>query len=164
MHKYVVHFFLWLFPIFKQAAIQVLAEEIHKRAYPNHPYRRPRDGYLRLPAPTSHEQRVRVTQKGTGRSVTIDPNEPASGGYHDVILVAFDISGRSRKHVEEFLTPYFPNPNQHEMLEDAGIGMDSWWFADDTRVEHTDADSAVFVTKGKQDEARRSLRGLNLAR
>ena len=78
----------------------------------------------------------------------------ANGGYHDVVMVAFDITGPNREATYNWLETIMPPAKGYE---DQGIDIDSWWIADDPN-ENTDCMSAVFVDKGKQNPARQLLR------
>lgn len=79
--------------------------------------------------------------------------------FHDVLLVAFDVRGRSAEHVKKKLIDLLPSNSEISGFTDesAQFEMDSWWIADDENGT-SDCDSAIFVTKGKQEEARQLLR------
>lgn len=72
-------------------------------------------------------------------------------GYHDVIMIAFDITGISAYEAHDNLIGLMPDP-------DDLTWMDSFWVANDERFDGSDQDSAVFVRKGCQEEARKLLR------
>jgi len=82
-----------------------------------------------------------------------------SQGFHDVIMVAFDLRGRSAKDVHYWLQERMPNgDSDYEDGNRGEIRLDSWWVANDERFDGSDCDSAVFVSMGKQAEARALLR------
>ena len=76
--------------------------------------------------------------------------------YHDVLLVAFDVTGNSLAQTQTALVNLLPKVS--DLPESDDFGMDSWWIANDERIDRSDCDSAVFVKKGAQEEARRLLR------
>lgn len=81
-------------------------------------------------------------------------------GFHDVLMVAFDISGPSAEKTHAWLQEQMPDLSD-EFIEAAnkrGIQLDSWWVANDERFDFSDQDSAVFVAKGLQSQARELLR------
>jgi hypothetical protein len=82
-------------------------------------------------------------------------------GFHDVLMVAFDLRGSNAKSVHEWLHEQMPKPGIHPG-HSADIDLDSWWVANDQRFDRSDCDSAVFVTPGCQEEARKLLRGHGL--
>jgi hypothetical protein len=67
-----------------------------------------------------------------------------------VMLVAFSVTGATRKEAHGRLLPMLPRPN-----DDAGL--DCWWVAEDDRNDGSDNDSAVFVHPGTQVVASRLL-------
>lgn len=202
MYNHITRFFLWLFPIMKQAAIQVLAEEIHKLAYPNHPYRRPFNHNI------NYNRLRKVTQRGTDRTAKVDLDElrdyaekdvddtlrsqygprikfgplegdavtgspnwfrermdmekPLQTGFHDVLMVAFDLKGKSAYQVHTWLADQLPTLSE-ESYDGEHVHLDDWWIANDERFNHDDRDSAVFVPKGNQEAARNKLRQYGLA-
>lgn len=163
MIKYIKTFFGFILPILGKAALQVSADELTRWAYPER----------------KHTRRVRYTQRGTGYSFLADPDEksPAEADmsyhenyervmhnpsrYHDVLMVAFDVTGKDPEHVHEWLHDQMP---EGDAFHGGGeIYLDSWWVANDERFDRSDCDSAVFCAKGKQKEARQVLaaRGLS---
>ena len=144
MIKYLKQLFMFLAPIFKTAAIQVAADELTKKAYPT---RRP--GAQR-PRPYMDQA------EPTYRDVQTGKFKPESR-YHDVVLVAFDITGPNALLVQSVLESLMPETGDHE----EGINIDAWWIADDV-VGNSDCDSAVFVPQGRQKEARNLLRDRGL--
>lgn len=155
MYKYITRFFFWLFPIVKQALVQVLAEEIHKFAYPDRPYRRleptPYTRYARPP------RTRREAVRNVGRAVReADALTHEGRQFHDVLLVAFDISGPSARETHQWLMDNMPSTGLGGDTDE--IYLDAWWVANDERFDRSDTDSAVFVHKGYQGQARNLLR------
>lgn len=75
------------------------------------------------------------------------------------ILVAFVVHGKDRAEAQRELMLRLPDPvddiyspvvKPHEVI-------DSWWIAEDDRIDGSDNDSAVFVPMGSQQSAVRSL-------
>lgn len=142
MKKYIIALFAFLLPIVRRALIQVAADELTKVAYPTRK-RTPRTSYAQPPRGYTDQ----VTMKKV----------PTEARFHDVLMVAFDITGPNRALVSEYLAAFMP-PVDFE--HHTGSNIDSWWIADDNF--DGDCDSAVFVTKGKQEEARELLRAHGL--
>jgi len=68
------------------------------------------------------------------------------------ILVAFTVYAANREDAQRRLMRLLPRPSRD------GIGtLDSWWIAEDDRIDGSDNDSAVFVPMGSQQAAVRSL-------
>lgn len=185
MYNHITRFFLWLFPIIKQAAIQVLAEEMHRLAYSDRKSR-----LARNPDGT-----YSFIQKGTGAKAKVDLDESIADyarkdvdwtmsmyhrppvqhvstqfgdlkethegrGFHDVLMVAFDVSGPDARSTHEWLMEQMPK-NGVAGLDDE-IYLDDWWIANDERFTDDDRDSAVFVSNGHQRAARKKLRAFGL--
>jgi hypothetical protein len=138
----------FLLPILGRATLQVAADELHRFAYPD-------------------RKRVRVTQKGTDYSTFVDRNEQYDrvmnnpSRYHDVLMVAFDLTGKDPEDVQAWLMDQMPEAG---LQGDSGeIYLDSWWIANDERFDRSDCDSAVFVAKGRQVEARELLHSHGLS-
>lgn len=67
-------------------------------------------------------------------------------------LVAVTIEGNDREHAEARLQTIMPIIDEH------GDGVPvEWWVAEDDRRDGSDCSSAVFVTAGRQVEAREAL-------
>lgn len=172
-----IRLFWYLVPIVRSAAFQVAADMLTDIAYPNGPRPRVRVqvkqkgsgrkatvdldemARKREVVNRSYTERMVPSQR---RTINLDARaareaEAARNGYHDVIMVAFDLRGPSAKKVHEWLHEQMPygdasyGPNEE-------IHLDSWWVANDLRFDRSDCDSAVFVTPGKQAEARELLR------
>lgn len=159
MLAYIKAFFAFLLPIVRTAAVQAAADELARAAYPE---RRPsRTSYNRYSRPGYR----RLDDRYAARIPRIrdyaekDAEETTGSGFHDVLMVAFDISGPSRTVVEAFINNHMPSVEEEHPT---GVNLDSWWIADDDRLEHGDCDSAVFVKKGCQEEARELLRKQSL--
>ncbi len=145
-------FFLFLFPIFKQAVIQTAADGLTKMAYPD---TRRRSTQIRLGPDDRSRVHMGPAKSMSGqvkKNVFADPTP-----FHDVLMVAFDIFGPNQALAEEFIANYLPEPGV-QTFKGQRINLDSFWFANDVRGDGSDTDSAVFVTKGKQAEARALLR------
>lgn len=172
MLKHIQRFFAFLFPIVRTAAMQVAADEITRRAYParrtartfnNHQY----VGIESHLGPIAHysmsrDGKVRDNTKvGPNPFYQPDPQgvrvAPGSG-FHDVLMVAFDLSGNNAQEVHEWLHAQLPAGDESY----GDIHLDAWWVANDERFDGSDCDSAVFVTKGNQKAARKLLRAHGL--
>lgn len=81
--------------------------------------------------------------------------------FHDVLMVAFDIRGHSAEQVHRWLQSKMPACYGADDL-DQGITLDAWWVANDERFDGSDTDSAVFVRRGEQSNARVKLRQYGL--
>jgi hypothetical protein len=72
-----------------------------------------------------------------------------------VVLVAFEIEDvGSHTDAQDLLIDALPA---------AGGAIESWWIAEDIRVDGSDCDSAVFVNRGRQHEAFLALRAAGLS-
>lgn len=167
----------FLLPIVGKAALQTAADVITDVAYPERrPYQRNRRGqftsYNRLATPYSDFGRLRdYAEKDADATMDLyeDKDEPEQGpgsihladDYHDVLLVAFDISGPDVDAVKDFLLNYMPVTGE-QRFNGKRIYLDAYWIADDT-AGTSDCDSAVFVNKGDQVAARGFLRRGGLA-
>lgn len=152
----------FLLPFLRQATLEIVAESASRLAYPDN-RRRGYTSYNRMAPPTRRQATINVgravreanavtfTQKGSGAKMTVNPNER----FHDVLMIAFDISGPSQALVEAFLMNYLPGAGTHVYHKNK-FNLDAYWVADDNSDD--DCDSAVFVAKGKQEEARALLR------
>lgn len=78
-----------------------------------------------------------------------------TGQFHDVLLVAFDVSGQNKRDVHQWLHEQMPMPGYDPKTS---VVLDSWWVANDERFDGSDCDSAVFVHRGTQSQARLVLR------
>lgn len=152
-------FLAFVLPVIGTAATKAIADEVVKYAYKDEPpYRRNRYyGVSRTNARSQHPSMSTFTQKGTGRKATIPTDEIFDRKFHDVLMIAFDITGYSPAAVREFLMERMPTPGKVETAEQGQINLDDWWIADD-EVSLDDRDSAVFVSKGNQAAARTLLR------
>lgn len=141
----------FLLPIFKTAAVQVAADELNKLAYPN-----PRRSFRYTPYNRYDRRSQRVGPNPFVEKKGTDPQ------FHDVLLVAFDLTGPSANLVHEWLHNQMPATGDHmargEDDETVNVNLDSWWVANDERFDGSDCDSAVFVSKGNQKTARKVLR------
>lgn len=66
-----------------------------------------------------------------------------------VILVAFSVPATSRRAAQKTLVRALPRTDEGH--------IDSWWIAEDDRIDGSDNDSAVFVPAGQQYNVSRSL-------
>lgn len=76
--------------------------------------------------------------------------------FHDVLLVAFDLTGPNAHITQRWLMDNLPSPGRGGEMDE--IWLDDWWIANDERFTIDGRDSAVFVAKGNQEDARRILR------
>lgn len=172
----------FLLPIIGKAALQTAADTITQVAYPDRPLMRRRPGaysrytsYNRLAdyAEKDVEETTRLFKdvpsyegKGSGQ-YDADAPEPEltetheGNPYHDVLMVAFDISGPNMHLVKQFLYNYMPVTGA-QVFQGEKIYLDSYWIADDSAGD-SDCMSAVFVNKGDQESARGFLRRGGLA-
>lgn len=188
MRKYFASIFAFLVPILRTAIIQVAADELSRVAYPARSRRRvytgPYESYNRVGRAQArtreHGDLVATLRKerGEGRSYAyiaskhdmaessvrslLNPEPSIQGPFHDVLMVAFDLSGPDTENVHQWLMDNMPEAGAHGDKDE--IYLDSWWIANDERFDWTGTDSAVFVIKGKQEEARNLLREHGLAR
>lgn len=146
MYKHLKRFFLFLLPIVRKAAVQVLADELTRVAYPDRPRRRYTPYYDRRP---SIRNRGRVVDSPNWHRAQMGLPEPV---FHDVLLVAFDLRGPNAQATHEWLHENLPSPGTGGDNDE--INLDSWWVANDERFDGSDTDSAVFVPIGHQEEAR----------
>lgn len=72
-----------------------------------------------------------------------------------VVLVAFTVNATDRESAQRALMRLLPRPGSGSFVGPAVI--DSWWIAEDDRIDGSDNDSAVFVPMGSQQAAVRSL-------
>jgi hypothetical protein len=174
MKNRIAKLFVWLLPILRMAALQVAADTLTRVAYPDRP--RKRDGYIRYDRMSrtrrSLDEMQKYADKDVEASLNLFPRDMAERdeferqriqrlknlktGYHDVVMVAFDLSGPDAEIVHEWLHQQMPNGDSFD--EDTSVHLDAWWVANDLRYDGSDCDSAVFVTKDKQAEARALLR------
>lgn len=77
--------------------------------------------------------------------------------FHDVLLVAFDIRGLDAERAHNWLMDGLPFVGTYPFIS-GDLVLDSWWVANDERFDGSDTDSAVFVRKGCQEQARALLR------
>lgn len=164
MFKYIMTFLrLFLIPIVRQAALEVAVEELNKLAYPKGTKRRRPLYSTREALDREAQSRMQRYAEEDVRKTSNTMNTPVSAwghhvkhGYHDVLMVAFDVAGLSRGVVEEWLSDRMPTPNTGSYDSKPDVVLDDWWIADDGSCDGRN--SAVFVTKGKQAEARELLR------
>lgn len=159
MFKHLARLFHFLLPIIRQASLEVLADTANRMAYPvgRRPYRY--TSYSRLDEPTLRQATMNVgrsvREASAAKQRAAEAINKDHERFHDVLMIAFDITGPSQVLAQEFLANYLPDEGEHTYHGNK-FNLDSWWVADDNA--HGDLDSAVFVTKGKQEEARKLLR------
>lgn len=75
------------------------------------------------------------------------------------ILIAFVVHGTDRADAQRELMLRLPDPVSDKYWPSVGPHevIDSWWIAEDDRIDGSDNDSAVFVPMGSQQAAVRSL-------
>lgn len=159
MLNHITNFFRFLLPILRSAVVQVAADELTRIAYPPRPgdIRR---GYTRRPQRTSYSRMsfLRLDDADFQRySENYEKVHSRTNDFHDVLLVAFDLRGISARDVHDTLTNLMPKADAF-YGENEDVYLDSWWVANDERFDGSDTDSAVFVSKGNQEEARILLR------
>ena len=172
MYEFIKRFFAWLLPLIKDAAAVIIAEEVEKfvfaktdRPTPRTTYRR--GGYIppqnRTRPPESTVNKIRRDAGMTAPEGYIKGFDVETSGtdYHDVIMVAFDITARSQNAAYEWLADNMPTAENYKSFA-GDINLDSWWIADDNNT-FSDCDSAVFVHKGNQAVARHILRTRGLS-
>lgn len=147
----------FLLPIVGKAALQTAADVISDAAYPER-RRMPRRTSYNHP-PRGYTDLVDYSKKDVGETARLfefkDSPEASfrdRDRYHDVIMVAFDITGPNQALVYEWLNNQMPATTNI----DEEYYLDAWWIADDDAPG--DCDSAVFVPKGDQEAARAVLR------
>lgn len=72
------------------------------------------------------------------------------------ILVAITVDADSRADAMRVLPNALPRPGWYyggDSKETGRRQIDSWWIAEDDRTDRSDNDSAVFVSKGTQQQA-----------
>lgn len=155
MYNAIVRLFKFLLPILRTEVLHAAATTLNKMADPT-PRRR-----------TSYSQRPRRYTDTVEKKR--NPFLPGSVNYlryqhdlppvftkkfHDVLMLAIDIKGPNLALVKTTIENLIPETG---VTDDNGVYIDAWWIADDV-AGTDDCDSAVFVARGKQVEARALLR------
>lgn len=162
--KYITLFLKFISPILGTAILQAAANELSRLAYPH-----PSTG--RRPAQKIAPQFIDYSRGGAQRTTQnrfgpwTDTFKTETERFHDVLMVAFDVSGPNSAIVHEWLLAQMPEVGKHNAGYVKGedglvVNLDSFWLANDERPDNWagDCDSAVFVSKGNQEEARKILR------
>lgn len=173
MNEIIKRFVETILTLFGLSMAQAVIEEIDRYLY-SPAERRRRARYSRATGmygrPYSGPSRD-ISEKLERYTVDIDENESSvreqllhNGGYHDVLMVAFDIVGPNKEAVHQWLQDQMPETGDHPVGYIKGersknINLDSWWIADDDA--YGDQDSAIFVPKGQQHECRELLANHN---
>lgn len=76
-----------------------------------------------------------------------------------VILVAITVEASSRQDAMSAVLDALPNLGDSEVYRNTPL--ESWWIAEDDRIDNSDCDSAVFVHPGRQQHAVQLLHGLD---
>lgn len=169
MYDIIKRIIMFLLPIIKTAAIETAADITYEAAYgrrPVKPFRPTRrdTGYTRYNRlePRRRTEFEAYAEKDVQETMDLfgprdedgkfDPE--ANRGFHDVLMVAFDLTGPNALIAQQWLMERLPKPND----TDSVVNLDSWWIANDERHDGSDCDSAIFVRKGQQAEARQLLR------
>lgn len=156
MYKYIRSFFALLLPILGKAVTRAIVDEAVNFAYKDEP-KRMSFAQAKAAHPSNGVNRIRPR---TMEEVDILERERIervkSEQFHDVLMVAFDITGPNVEVVKQFLYNYMPICDD-TIFQGHRINLDSFWIADDTAGD-SDCDSAVFVSKGNQEAARGLLR------
>lgn len=163
MLKYLKAFFAFMLPIVRKAAVQIAADELTKAAYADgkgNAVRR-RTSYSRYDRPDTWRRATDDIPRQRAVAFDVETKGFTHEGreFHDVLLVAFDISGPTHAEVCTWLRDNMPATGLGGDRDE--IYLDAWWIADDKSID--DTDSAVFVKKGWQEKARRLLRLHNMA-
>ena len=155
MRKFFAGLLAFMLPIVRKAAIQTLADELTKHAYPEGTRRRYQpNAYSRLGRSyydniPPQRRRPRVENFDVETTGYTHAGKP----FHDVLMVAFDISGPSAREAHRWLMDNMPSAGTGGDNDE--IYLDSWWVANDERFDgDSDTSSAVFVKKGNQEQAR----------
>lgn len=157
MYNHIINFFRWLFPIVRTAVVQVAADEINRVAYPRPRVRYYGGDYNRIGVRPGPGSIPRPRTYGSADHSDLGFKERTEPGFHDVLMVAFDVTADDRAAAEAFILNYMPETGR-QTFGGSQINLDSFWVADDGRLDDSDTDSAVFVPKGSQDRARRVLK------
>lgn len=187
MYDLIKRLLAFLLPIVRSAALEVAADVVNEAAYPrrrpytsyrrysrprpaaSYTFKRPdisspdefRDAYgvnrLR-PMPAKGYVKDEHKEENSDRyHENYDKVHNNPDGFHDVLLVAFDVRGKTALEVHNWLESQMPYADTF-YGENEDIYVDSWWVANDERFDGSDTASAVFVPKGDQEAAREVLR------
>jgi hypothetical protein len=104
--------------------------------------------YYRLPG-VSDDQRLMLDMLGTWSLSKLREPEPTE---EHTILVAFSVTEKDRTAAQRRLLPALQS-----VLESNGGPAESWWIAEDDRIDGSDNDSAVFVPMGAQEQVSSAL-------
>lgn len=157
MIDHIKRFILFLLPIVRTAGVQVAADLINDLAYGGTTGPRP---YRRRPYYTSYNRMA--TRPPVAARGYIKHEHKVQHEFHDVLMVAFDLKGRSAEDVHQWLMNEMPVTGDHYSRHYGDINLDSWWVANDERFDGSDTDSAVFVKKGQQKAGREALHSYGL--
>lgn len=147
-------FFALLLPILGRTALEVSADEMARRAYPGRAPVRPYvPQYARM---ASGIAGAHAENPFRGKSTRYRAKK--TQGFHDVLMVAFDLRGRSAEDVHRWLHTQMPEDNFTHSSMYGDVHLDLWWVANDERFDSCDFESAVLVSMGNQAEARALLR------
>lgn len=152
MYKHFITFLVSLRPLFFQAIAISIIDALDAKYGRKRPIRPAYPTYRRQSYTSYTRPRQNYSEFGAHRQ----PYSPK--GFHDVIMVAFDVSGPDAKTAHEWLTTNLPKADYTHHVVNGEVHLDSWWVANDQRFDRSDQDSAVFVRRGKQAEARKLLR------
>lgn len=72
-----------------------------------------------------------------------------SASTEHVILIAMHVSAPNRQAAQNWLLTHLPSTRDPKNFG----ALDSWWIAEDDRVDGSDNGSAVFVKAGQTEEA-----------
>ena len=159
-------FLAFFLPILRRSAIEVAADELARMAQPNGRRPKVKPYYPQYASYASYaDMAYNMGQRPTSYDRRETTYKEASEGFHDVLMVAFDVSGDNAEQVHTWLQNQMPECGEHASGYIRGgspINLDSWWVANDDRFDGSDCDSAVFVTQGNQEAARVLLREAGL--
>lgn len=167
MLNMIKRFIAFLLPIVRRAAMEAAVDVLTEAAYPARQTNRFRS-YNRIPRtsysqpPRGYTDLVDFAKRDVEETSRLFDDSDRSEQYHDVIMVAFDVTGPNAQTVHEWLHSQMPRTEEHYVPQ-GKINLDSWWVANDERYDRSDCDSAVFVNMGMQKEARGFLKRAGLA-
>lgn len=159
MKKHIATLIAFLLPIFRRALLDVAVDTVNDIAYKKTGRLRPPPRNFNYSRFGGYDKRQHHIQPSLGRPLAAETKAETTRElpFHDVLMVAFDISGPNATVTQQWLMDKMPKPNVGGYIK-SEVELDSWWIANDERYDRSDCDSAVFVSKGKQAEARELLR------
>lgn len=74
-----------------------------------------------------------------------------------VVLIAFTVTAKDPVAAQNALVGLLRDAAGRQFGPEPAARVESWWIAEDLRVDGSDCDSAVFCPPGRQEEASRVL-------